>query len=102
MKPLLRSENVFDEALLALLLKHLHQRKRGLCYRLLKHLRKWGRVHETNTRQEEANSKQHDDSTSKLVSAVDVLTSKLTSLHQDFDNMKQKNVKSRTFLYIIK
>ena len=36
---------------------------------------------------------------SKLVSAVDVLTSKLTFLQQDFDNIKQKNVKKRNFLY---
>ena len=56
------------------------------------------RVHETNTRLEEAKSKQHDDSISKLVSAVDVLTSKLTFLQQVFDNMKQKNVRSIIFL----
>ena len=40
---------------------------------------------------------QHIDSLFKLVSTVDVLTSKSTSLLQDFDNMKQKNVKRRMF-----
>ena len=92
-KPLLRSENVCDEALLAGIIKAFSSEK-GLCYKLLlKHPRKW--LGSTKL----PKSKQHNDSISKFVSAVDVLTSKLTSLQQDFDDMKQKNVKSRNFLY---
>ena len=37
------------------------------------------KVHETNSKSDEAESKQHGYSISKFVSAVDVLTSKLTS-----------------------
>ena len=47
----------------------------------------------------EATSKQLGDYISKFVSAVDILTSKLNSLQQDFGNMKQKTVISRNFLY---
>ena len=66
---------------------------------MLKYLSSIVWVQETNNRQEEAKSKQHGDSISKFVSAVDVLTSKLTSLQPEFSNMKQKNVKSRHFLH---
>ena len=96
---MLRSENVCDEALLAAIIKPSASEKERSMLQAAQTPKKVVRVHETNSRQEEAKSKQHDDSISKLVSAVDVLTSKLTSLQQDFDNMKQKNVKSRHFLY---
>ena len=88
-----------DEALLAAIIKPSASEKERSMLQAAQTPKKVVRVHETNSRQEEAKSKQHDDSISKLVSAVDVLTSKLTSLQQDFDNMKQKNVKSRHFLY---
>ena len=96
---MLRSENVCDEALLAAIIKPSASEKERSMLQAAQTPKKVVRVHETNSRQEEAKSKQHDDSISKLVSAVDVLTSKLSSLQQDFDNMKQKNVKSRHFLY---
>ena len=97
---MLRSENVCDEALLAAIIKpSASEKERSMLQAAAQTPKKVVRVHETNSRQEEAKSKQHDDSISKLVSAVDVLTSKLSSLQQDFDNMKQKNVKSRHFLY---
>ena len=89
-----------DEALLAAIIKpSASEKERSMLQAAAQTPKKVVRVHETNSRQEEAKSKQHDDSISKLVSAVDVLTSKVTSLQQDFDNMKQKNVKSRNFLY---
>ena len=99
-KSLLRSENVCDEVLLAAIVKaSASEKERSMLQAAAQTPKKVVRVHETNSRQEEAKSKQHDDSISKLVSAVDVLTSKLSSLQQDFDIMKQKNVKSRNFLY---
>ena len=89
-----------DEALLAAIIKpSASEKERSMLQAAAQTPKKVVRVHETNSRQEEAKSKQHDDSISKFVSAVDVLTSKVTSLQQDFDNMKQKNVKSRHFLY---
>ena len=98
LKPLLRSENVLDEELLAAIIKASASKKeRSMLQAAAQTPKKVVRVHESNRRQKEAKSKQHDDSVSKLASAVDVLTSKLTSLQQDFDNMKPKNVKSRNF-----
>ena len=41
-----------------------------------------------------SNAKQ-DDSVSKSVTAVESLSSQLTSLKQDFQNLKKKNVNSR-------
>ena len=97
---MLRSENVCDEALLAAIIKpSASEEERSMLQAAAQTPKKVVRIHETNSTQEEAKSKQHDDSISKLVSAVDVLTSKFTSLQQDIDNMKQKNVKSRNFLY---
>ena len=96
---MLRSENVRDEALLAAIIKASASGKgRSMLQAAAQTPEKVVNVHETNSRQEKAKSKQYDGSISKLVSAVDVLTSKLTSLQKDFDNMKQKNVKSRNFL----
>ena len=98
-KPLSRSENVCDEALLAAIIKaYASEKERSMLQAVAQTPKKVVRVHETNSRLEVAKSEQHDDSIPKLVSAVDVLTSKLTSLQQDYDNMKQKNVKSRNFL----
>ena len=99
-KPLLRSENVFVEALLAAIMKaSTSEKEKSMLQAVAQTPKKVVTVHETNSRQEVAKPKQHDDSIPKLVSAVDMLTSKLTSLQEDFDNMKQKNVKSRNFLY---
>ena len=99
-KPFFRSENVCDEALLSAIIKaSASEKERSMLQAAVQTPKKVVRVHETNSRQEEAKSKQHDDSISKLDSAADVLTSKLSSLQQDFDNMKQKNVKSRNFLH---
>ena len=95
LKPLLRSENVLDEALLAAIIKASASKKeRSMLQAAAETAKKVVRFHESNSRQKEAKSNQHDDSISKLVSVVDVLTSKLTSLQHDFDNMKPKNVKS--------
>ena len=95
---MLRSENMCDEALLAAIIKpSASEKERSMLQAAAQTPKKVVRVHESNRRQKEAKSKQHDDSVSKLASAVDVLTSKLTSLQQDFDNMKPKNVKSRNF-----
>ena len=95
---MLRSENVRDEALLAAIIKASASGKERSMLQAAQTPEKVVNVHETNSRQEKAKSKQYDGSISKLVSAVDVLTSKLTSLQKDFDNMKQKNVKIRNFL----
>ena len=50
-------------------------------------------VHEVSSKQ---NSKtKQDDSVSKLVAAVESLSSRLTSSKQDFQDLKQRNVNSR-------
>ena len=77
------------EALLAAIIKA-SEKERSLL-EVAQTPKKVVRVHETNSRQEGPKSKQHNDFISKLAYAVDVLTSKLTSLHQDFDHMKQKD-----------
>ena len=77
---MLRSENVCDEALLAAIIKASASEKEKSLLQVVQTPKKVIRVHETNRMQEEAKSKQHDDSISKLVSAVDVLISKSTFL----------------------
>ena len=79
-----------DEALLAAIIKaSVSGKERSMLQAAAQTPEKVVKVHETNSRQEKATSKQYDGSISKLVSAVDVLTSKLTSLQQYFDNMKR-------------
>ena len=77
-KPLLRSENVCDEALLAAIIKaSASEKEMSMLPTDAQTPKKVVRVDETNSRQEGAKSKQHDGSISKLVSAIDVLTAKL-------------------------
>ena len=72
---------ICDEALLAAIIKAAaSEKERSMLQAPAQTPKKVIRVHETTHRQEEGKPKQHDDSISKLVPAVDVLTSKLTSL----------------------
>ena len=87
---MLRPDNVCDKALLAAIIKASASEKGRSILQAAPTPKNVAKV---------GTKKQHDDSISKFASAVNVLTSKLTFLQQDVDNMKQKNPNSMIFLY---
>ena len=75
-KPLLLSDNVCDEALLAAIFKTSPSEKERSMLQAGQTPKKMVRFHETNTKPEEAKSKQHGDSISNPVSPGKVFTSR--------------------------
>ena len=96
-KHLLKADNVCDEDLLAAVMRastYEHERS-TLQSRASKKIVK---VHEVSSK---ANSKaKQDDSVSKLVTAIESLSSQLASLKQDFQDLKQKNLNSRNRSFV--